>query len=164
MIILQTEHLTLCHLAVNDAPFIFELLNDPDFLHFIGDRGVRTPDDAKNYIQTGPVASYTKNGFGLYLVKLKEGGEPTGICGLLKRDTLDNVDIGYAFLPEFRGKGYAFESAAAVLKYAKATLGLERIVAITSPDNIASIKVLEKLGMQFEKKIDSTTSLFSIFH
>lgn len=161
MPILQTERLTLCHLTVNDAPFIFELLNDPDFLNFIGDRGIRTPNDAKNYIQTGPINSYEQHGFGLYLVRLKEGKTPTGLCGLLKRETLDDVDIGYAFLPEFRGKGYAFESAAAILKYGRTVLHLDRIVAITSPDNLASIKVLEKLGLQFEKNMDSTTSLFS---
>lgn len=151
MNILETDRLILCKLTLDDAPFILELLNDPAFLRFIGDRGVRTLDDARNYIANGPMDSYEKHGFGLYLTKLKDSDTPIGICGLLKRDFLEDADIGFAFLPEFTGKGYGFESAAAVMEYGKTVLGLKRIVAITAPDNVASIKLLEKLGLRFEK-------------
>jgi ribosomal-protein-alanine N-acetyltransferase len=153
VIVLETERLVLRHLTLNDAPFILELLNDPSFLRYIGDRGVRNVQDARQYLIKGPIASYQKSGFGLYLVFLLESGDPIGICGLLKRDTLDDVDVGFAFLPPHWGKGYARESASAVLAHARATLGLKRIVAITSPDNAASIKVLEKLGLKFERMV-----------
>lgn len=134
-------------------------------MQFIGDKGVRTVEDAQNYILNGPVKSYEQFGFGLFLTKLKEGGIPIGICGLLKRDYLDDVDVGFAFLPEFRGKGYAVESASAVIAYGKRSFGLNRIVAITQSDNIKSIKVLEKIGLKFERMInlpddDSEIKLF----
>ncbi|MCB1677031.1 MAG: GNAT family N-acetyltransferase [Halioglobus sp.] len=150
---LQTTRLTICHLTPGDAPFILDLLNQPSFRQFIGDRGVRTLEDARNYIQKGPISSYERFGFGLFLVKLTEGDIPAGICGLLKRDTLPDVDIGFAFLPQFWSQGYAYESAAAVLAHGKNTLGLKRIVAITQPDNAASIKLLEKLGLRFERMV-----------
>ncbi len=151
MIVLETERLVLRHLTLNDAPFIVELLNDPSFLRYIGDRGVRSVQDARQYLIKGPIASYQKSGFGLYLVFLVESGDPIGICGLLKRETLDDVDLGFAFLPPHWGKGYARESAVAVLDQARTTHGLKRVVAITSPDNTASIKVLEKVGLKFER-------------
>ena len=113
-------------------------------------RRAERADDAVRYIQTGPLASYERFGFGLYVVELKEAGVPLGICGLLKRDTLTDVDVGFAFLPEFWSQGYAFESAAAVLNYGREELGLRRIVAITSPDNDASMRLLEKIGLRFE--------------
>jgi len=122
------------------------------FLRFIGDRDVRTVDDARAYISKGPVDSYERHGFGLYLTELKTDGTPIGICGLLKRESLEDVDIGFAFLPQFWANGYASESAAAVMAYARDTLGLDRVLAVTTPDNHASIKVLEKLGMKFERK------------
>lgn len=137
----------------DDAEFILTLLNDPAFLRFIGDKGVRTLDDARNYILNGPGEMYARLGFGLYLTELKEGGMPIGICGLIKRAGLDDVDIGFAFLPDFRAKGYAYEAAAAVMAYGKNVLGLKRIVAITSADNHASGKLLEKLGLPFERMI-----------
>jgi [ribosomal protein S5]-alanine N-acetyltransferase len=151
--ILETERLLLRHLSIEDADFILELLNEPSFIRNIGDRGVRTIDGANSYILNGPVASYAKNGFGLYLVKLKETDESIGMCGLIKRDTLEDVDIGYAFLPRFWSKGYAVESARAVKQYAKNAIGLNRIVAIVDPENEGSIRVLEKIGLQFEKMV-----------
>ena len=140
-------------LALDDAAFILELLNEPAFLQNIGDRGARTLTDARRYIARGPVASYRKFGFGLYLVELKDSGAPIGICGLLKRDWLKDVDIGFAFLRRYWSQGYARESAAAVMHYGWTTLRLKRIVAITKPTNQASIALLEKLGLRFEKII-----------
>jgi RimJ/RimL family protein N-acetyltransferase len=150
MIALPTERLILRRLSPDDAQFILELLNQPSFLRYIGDKGVRNTDDALNYIQTGPVASYERFGFGLYLVELKDKAVPIGICGLLKRDSLPDVDVGFAFLPDYWSRGYAFEAAAAVMRYGKEKFGLQRIVAITSLENDASIKLLEKLGMKFQ--------------
>jgi RimJ/RimL family protein N-acetyltransferase len=151
--VLETDRLILRPLSAGDAEFILELLNDPLWLRFIGDKGVRTLEDARNYILAGPVEMYARLGFGLYKTELKESGVPIGICGLIKRDSLEDVDIGFAFLPRFRAKGYAFESASAVMSYGKNVLGLKRVVAITSPDNHVSGKLLEKLGFQFERMI-----------
>jgi RimJ/RimL family protein N-acetyltransferase len=151
--VLETDRLMLRLLSVEDSAFILQLLNEPSFLLYIGDKGVRTIADAREYILKGPVDSYERFGFGLYLVELKEARVPAGICGLIKRETLHDVDIGFAFLPQFWKRGYAFESAAAVLAYGKDVIGLDRIVAITSPDNEASIKVLGKLGLKFERLI-----------
>jgi RimJ/RimL family protein N-acetyltransferase len=133
--------------------FIFEQVNEPSWIQNIGDRGVRTLDDARAYILNGPAASYAKNGFGLWLVALKETGESIGMCGLIKRDTLEDVDIGYAFLPRFWGKGYAVESARAVKDYAKEVIRLKRLVAIVDPANESSIRVLEKIGLKFERMV-----------
>lgn len=151
--VFETNRLTLLQLTPDDATFILELVNDPAWLRFIGDRGVRTLEDARAYILKGPVASYERHGFGLYLVKRKEDGALIGICGLLKRDTLPDVDVGFAFLPQFTRQGYGFEAAAATLTYGHRVLGLQRIVAVTSPDNVASIRLLERLGFRFEKMI-----------
>src|SRR4051794_18702973 len=150
MKVLETERLILRRLSTEDADFILELVNEPSWLRFIGDRGVRTTLDACDYILKGPVDSYRRFGFGLYLTELKENAVPIGICGLIKRESLKDVDLGFAFLPEFRGKGYAYEASSAVMAYAKSAFGLNRIVAITNPDNYSSIKVLEKLGLRFE--------------
>ena len=141
----------LHRLTADDADFILELLNEPSFLRYIGDKGVRTREDACRYIWTGPMASYERFGFGLYRVELKDGGEPIGICGLLKRESLEDVDLGFAFLPRFWSKGFAFESASAVLAHGRQTWGLKRVLAITSPDNEASIRLLAKLGFRFER-------------
>ena len=151
--ILETERLLLRRLTARDAAFMLELLNEPAFLENIGDRGARTLADARRYIARGPVASYRKFGFGLYLVELKDSGAPIGICGLLKRESLGDVDIGFAFLRRYWSQGYARESAAAVMHYGWTTLRLPRIVAITKPTNQASIALLEKLGLRFEKII-----------
>jgi [ribosomal protein S5]-alanine N-acetyltransferase len=150
---LETERLLLRQLTTDDAGFILELLNDPSFIQNIGDRNVRTIEDACSYILNGPVKSYAKNGFGLHLVVLKETHESIGMCGLIKRDTLDDVDIGYALLPDFWFNGYAVEAARATKTYAKEVIGLKRIVAIVDPANAGSIRVLEKLGLQFEKMV-----------
>ena len=149
--VLETERLVLRRLSRGDAPFLLELLNEPSFLRYIGDKGVRTEADARRYVETGPLASYERFGFGLLRVELKESGEPIGMCGLLKRDALPDVDVGFAFLPRFWSKGYAFESASAVLAHARDALGLRRVLAITSPDNEASIRLLGKLGFRFER-------------
>ena len=146
--LIETPRLILRRLGLDDAAFILELLNDPAFLRYIGDKGVRCDDDAREYIQKGPLASYDRYGFGLFLVALKTG-EPIGICGLLKRDSLDDADVGFAFLPGFRSQGYALESAQAVLAHARDAWGLTRVLAITSPDNVASISLLHKLGFAF---------------
>ena len=153
MIILQTERLVLQQLSTGDAEFLIELLNDPAFIQNIGDRGVRTVEDAHAYVQNGPAASYAKNGFGLNLVVLKETGEPIGICGLIKRDVLEDVDIGYAFLPRHWSKGYAVESTLAVKEYARDGIGLKRLAAVVDPANARSIRVLEKIGFVYEKMV-----------
>ena len=153
MSILETERLILRKLTVDDAAFMLDLLNQPSFIQFIGDRGVRTLDDARECILTRYIAAYERLGFGVYLTLLKEGQVPIGICGLIKRDTLEDVDIGYAFLPQYWSKGYAVESASAVLEYARSALGLNRILGITTPDNNSSIRVLEKIGLKFEKLV-----------
>lgn len=151
--VLETERLTLRQLSKEDAGFILELLNEPSFIRNIGDRGVRTIESANSYIQNGPVVSYAKNGFGLYLVKLKGTDQSIGMCGLIKRDALEDVDIGYAFLPKFWSKGYAVEAARAVKDYAKTVIGLNRLVAIVDPENEGSIRVLEKIGLEFVKMV-----------
>ncbi|HET9464088.1 MAG TPA: GNAT family N-acetyltransferase [Gemmatimonadales bacterium] len=151
MIILQTERLNLRTISLDDAEFIVELLNDPSFLQFVGDKGVRTVEDAQRYILAGPVESYRRHGFGLWLAELKDSRIPVGMCGLLKRESLSDVDIGFAFLPQYRSRGYALESGAAVMDHAKNVLGLSRIVAIVSEDNAGSIKVLEKIGLSFDR-------------
>jgi RimJ/RimL family protein N-acetyltransferase len=151
--VLETNRLVLRWISTDDAEFILELLNEPSWIQFIGDKGVRTLEDARNYILKGPFEMYARLGFGLYLVELKEGGIPIGISGLIKRDALEDVDIGFAFLPRFWAKGYAYESASAVMEYGKDVIGLNRIVAITSPNNHSSAKLLEKLGLQFERMV-----------
>lgn len=148
---LTTERLSLRELTEDDAAFILRLLNESSFLRFIGDRGVRTTADARTYLAQGPIASYQRHGFGLYLVELKGTQTPIGLCGLIKRQGLEDVDLGYAFLPEFWSKGYALESAQAVLTYGQEVIGLRRIVAIVTPDNERSISVLGKLGLRFER-------------
>lgn len=151
--VITTERLSLRELRPDDASFILALVNDADWLRYIGDRGVHTLDDALAYIVHGPVASYARNGFGLYGVELRGSGETIGMCGLIKRDTLDHVDIGFAFLPQHRGRGYAGEAAAATLAFGHDTLGLDRIVAIVSPGNVPSRRLLELLGMCMERMV-----------
>jgi RimJ/RimL family protein N-acetyltransferase len=151
--VVETPRLVLRRFTLDDADFIFGLLNQPSFLEFIGDKGVRTLDDARDYLLKGPIASYETFGFGLYLVNRKQDGTPIGMCGLLKREALQDVDIGFAFLPEFWSKGYAVESASAVLEHGRHAFGLSRIVGIAKPENHASIRVLEKLGMSLEGRV-----------
>jgi RimJ/RimL family protein N-acetyltransferase len=150
---IETERLVLAHLAERDAEFIRGLLNEPSFLRYIGDRGVRTTDDARRYILDGPVASYARYGYGLLRVGLKAGDTPIGICGVLRRDTLPEPDLGFSLLPAWWSKGYAHEAASAVMQQAHGPLGLGRILAITSVDNEPSIKLLRKLGFRFERMV-----------
>lgn len=164
---IKTERLALRRFTLGDADFILELVNEPSFIQNIGDRGVRTYSDAEKYLENGPISSYARNGFGLLAVTLNDTGQPIGMCGLIKRDTLEDVDIGFAFSPRFWSKGYAFEAAQAVMNHAKDVLGLKRVVAIVDPNNAGSIRVLEKLGMIFEKIVklsedDIDLKLFSI--
>ncbi|KAA0789208.1 GNAT family N-acetyltransferase [Bacillus sp. FSL M8-0063] len=163
MIVLETERLVIRWFDIKDAPFILELVNDPAWIQFIGDKRIKNLEDAKKYILNGPVDMYNKMGFGLYLVERKEDLTPLGMCGLIKRDSLEDVDIGFAFLEKFRSKGYGFESASAVIDYGVQKLGLKRIVAITTIDNINSGKLLEKVGLQFEKIISESGEDLKLF-
>jgi RimJ/RimL family protein N-acetyltransferase len=148
MDILATARLRLRTIAHADAAFYLALVNDPAFIEHIGDRCIRSVDGARRAIEAGPLAMQRQLGHSLYVVELKDGGAPIGMCGLIKRATLQDVDIGYAFLPDYRGQGYAFEAAQAVLGYAR-TLGLQRVLAITAPGNAASNRLLRKLGLRF---------------
>ena len=150
--VIKTSRLDLRELDFGDADFILELLNEAAFIRFIGDKGVRTLGEARDYIQQGPVDSYVRNGFGLYAACLRDG-TPIGICGLVKREGLNAPDVGFALLTRYWSLGYAVESAAAVLAHARETLRIKRVVAITSPDNESSIAVLEKIGLKFERMI-----------
>jgi len=148
--IAETDRLRLRWFDANDSAFILQLLNEPSWIRFIGDKNVRTIQDAERYIENGPVAMYKRVGFGLFAVELKDVGEIIGMCGLIKRETLEDVDLGFAFLPGFWRNGYAFEAATAVVSFGRTALGLVRIVAILSKDNERSSKLLEKLGFRFE--------------
>lgn len=144
--ILRTARVRLRELVPEDAPFILTLLNDPAFIAHIGDRGVRSIPDAEAYIERGPRASYAQHGHGLWLVELQDPVTPIGICGILRRDALPDPDLGFAFLPAFRSRGYAFEAAAAARDFARDALRLPRLLAIVSPANASSIRLLERLG------------------
>ncbi len=151
--VVETPRLALRRLTEDDAPFMLALLNDAAFLRYIGDRNVRTEDEARAYIRTGAMASYAQHGHGLYLVTSKETGEPIGTCGILRRETLPDPDLGFAFAPEHRAKGYGREAAAAVLEYARNSLGMTRMAAIVSPDNEPSLRALTRLGFAFERMV-----------
>jgi RimJ/RimL family protein N-acetyltransferase len=153
-VVLETDRLTLRRLTEDDAEFMLGLLNEPSFHQYIGDRGVRTVEEARAYVRNGAMASYEAFGFGLWLVLRKEDGAPIGLCGLLKRETLPDVDIGFAFRPAFWSRGYAIESGTAVVEHERTAFGLTRLVAIVQADNAGSIRVLEKLGFRFERPID----------
>lgn len=166
MKILETGRTILREIVETDAEFILDLLNQPSFIKYIGDRNVRTLADASEFIENRFRQSYREHGFGLYAVELKENKKPIGICGFVKRDSLPEADIGFAFLPQFEKKGYAFESAAAVMKYGRDVLGLKRVLAITSQDNESSGKLLKKINFKFERLIklphaDDELKLFS---
>ncbi|MCA1062637.1 GNAT family N-acetyltransferase [Rossellomorea sp. AcN35-11] len=149
MNVTETDRLILRWVELSDAGFIQKLLNEPGWLKYIGDKGIRTLDDARSYIVNGPRAMYEREGFGLFLTERKEDHIPIGLCGLIKREGLEDVDIGFAFLSEHQSKGYALEAACATVKLAK-KLGFNRLVAITTHDNDSSSKLLEKLDMQLE--------------
>ena len=150
-IILETDRLTLRQFTIHDTDFIIKLLNSPGWLEFIGDRNIRTEEQARQYLLNGPIKSYEENGFGLSLVELKQNKIPIGMCGLLKRDYLENPDIGFAFLGENTGKGYAFEIAKATMNYAKHILKIPCVMGITLPTNKSSIRLLERIGLKFLK-------------
>ncbi len=150
MAIIETARLLLRELSLDDAEFILRLLNEPSFVQNIGDKGVRTLEDARTYIMNGPMASYQRFGFGPWLVETKQS-QAVGICGLLKREVLEDADIGYALVPEFWSRGFAAEAALGVLSYARNQLGLKRLLAAANADNLNSIRLLEKIGFRFER-------------
>lgn len=152
-IVRETPRLRLRHVELDDAAFICALLNEPSWLRFIGDRGVRSADDARRYIEDGPRRMYQQHGFGLFLIERKADGAPLGLCGLIRRDTLPDVDIGFALAAEFARHGYAYEAAAATLQYARDVQRLARVVAIVKPGNAASGRLLQRLGLQRERTI-----------
>jgi RimJ/RimL family protein N-acetyltransferase len=150
---IETARLMLHEFTETDAGFVLRLVNEPSFLRYIGDRGVRNLEDARRYIADGPVAGYARFGYGLMRVERKSDGTTIGMCGILKRESLPDPDIGFSFFPEFWSQGYALESAQAVMAHARSALGLGRIVAITTVDNEPSIRLLGKLGFRFERMI-----------
>jgi len=149
MLVLSTERLRLRWANLQDADFVLDLLNQPSWIANIGDRNVRTLEQAEDWIAARLVMAYRTQGFGFWIVERSTDGERLGICGLTKRDTLPEVDVGYAFLPVHWGRGYAREAAAACLAHGRDRLHLRRVLAITGPDNLASSRVLEAIGMQF---------------
>jgi RimJ/RimL family protein N-acetyltransferase len=155
--IAETPRLRLRLLRHEDAPFIFALYSDPDFIRNVGDRGVHSVEDAARYLEGGLVASYAKHGFGLYAVELKNSTAAIGICGLLRRDSHDDVEIGFAMLPGYRGQGYTLEACRAVVDLGLNAMGLTRIVAIAAPSNLTSAHILEKLGMKYERRVFFTS-------
>jgi RimJ/RimL family protein N-acetyltransferase len=151
--IAETPRLRIRWLDAHDADFIVALVNDPAWIRYIGNKGVADRDDALRYLERGALRMYETSGFGLNLVQLKATGEPIGICGLIRRDGWPDVDLGFAFLPAFRRQGYAFEAATAVLSHGAKVLGIARVVAIVSPDNAPSIRLLERLGFAYERAV-----------
>jgi RimJ/RimL family protein N-acetyltransferase len=151
--IIDTPRLVLRCLDLDDAPFYLRLLNEPSFIQHIADKGVRTLDDAREHLRNGPMASYARHGHGLWRVERKDSGTPIGICGLIRRDVLDDVDVGYALLPEFCGQGYAAEATAACIAHGRDVLGLRRIVAVVNGENARSLRLLEKLGFRYERMV-----------
>lgn len=149
--IFETNRLRLREFTLHDSEFIVELLNSPGWLQFIGDRNIKTEEQARHYLENGPIKSYFDNGYGLSLVERKDDQKAIGMCGIINRDTLDHPDIGFAFLPEFNGNGYAFEIASATIKHAKDQLKISKISAITVADNVRSIRLLEKIGLRFTR-------------
>jgi len=164
--IIETTRLQLRELITDDAEFILGLVNEPSFLANIGDKGVMTLDDARDFILDGPWRRGQKPGYGQFMVELKPDGIPIGVCGLLYRERLDLTDVGCAFLPAYWRQGFAYEAAAAVMEYGRTTLGVEKIVGLTSEENLASIGLLEKFGMTFQGIVkmsddDPGTALYS---
>ena len=151
-----TDRLTIRPFTLDDAGFIVDLVNDPDWLRFIGDKAVASKEDARRYLTKGPLAMYQVHGFGLCAVERTNDRSMIGMCGLVRRAGLEEVDIGYAFLPQGRGQGFAIEAAQAILDHALTTIGIKRIVAISDPDNVASTRVLEAIGMRFERHMQLT--------
>lgn len=154
MNIIETQRLTIRWLTEDDAEFIYRLYNTDSFLQFVGDKNLQSVDDARKYLLTGALNMYERIGMGLYMVELRSDKTALGISGLIKRDSLCDIDIGYGFLPEYEGQGYAYEAGVALKKYAKNVLNIERLVAITTADNKRSIALLEKLGLGFESTVE----------
>ena len=152
-IVIETERVILRKFTIDDAAFMLEMLNTPTWLRFIGDRNVKTLEEAENYLLNGNIRSYQEYGFGFYVVVIKETQESIGICGIVKREGLEDVDIGFAFFQQFMGKGYGYEAGSATLNYALNDLKIKKIVAIVDPENVVSIALLKKIGLQFEKMI-----------
>ena len=150
---LETERLIIQELTIEDAPFFYNLVNDPDWLRFVGDRNINSIADAENYLTSKIIPSYKKFGFGFYLVKTKEGNHSIGTAGLIDREGMENIEVGFGFLPAFRGKGYAYEATKEIMNYASTELKIDPIVAITDLENIKSGKLLERLGLRFDKNI-----------
>lgn len=163
--ILQTQRLNLREYTLEDASFILKLVNTPGWLTFIGDRNVHSIEDAKTFLTNSIIKSYKENGYGLWMIQLQEDKTPIGMCGLVNREALEDVDVGFALLPEFAKKGYAFEAANATVEFAKNSLEIEKIVGITNAKNKHSIALLNKLGMYFEKEVqlakDDVVQLYS---
>jgi RimJ/RimL family protein N-acetyltransferase len=151
--VIATERLNLRRFDREDAAFILRLLNEPSFIEQIADKGVRSLDDARAYIESGPVASYRKHGFGLWRVALRQTDVPIGMCGLIRREVLEDVDLGYALLPEYAGCGYALEAATACVAFARERLGLSRLVAVVSAGNARAIRLLRKLEFRYERMV-----------
>ncbi len=167
MTVLETERLVLSRLSYDHCEFIFELVNEPTFKRFIGDKDVNSLEDARRYLREGPIESYEKFGYGLFLVTLKNTEEAAGICGLVKRNEFEDPDIGFAFLRRYRSNGYAGESAEAVLEYGFGSLELGRIIAMADPDNESSVRLLERLGFVYEREVrmpedDHDISMFAV--
>ena len=150
---IETDRLNLRLFDTNDSAFVFRLMNEPDWLRFIGDRGINSIDDAVVCIRDRLIASFAESGIGMYLVELKDTGVPVGICGLVNRDSIEGIDLGFALLKEYEGNGYAYESATAVMQYASVGLRIKKLAAITDPENASSIKLLEKLGFEFLRMV-----------
>jgi RimJ/RimL family protein N-acetyltransferase len=150
MVVAETDRLRIRWFDAHDAAFILELLNEPSWIRYIGNKNVKTLADARRYLESGPLGMYERLGFGLYMVESKRDAEPMGMCGLIKRDSLEHVDLGFAFLPRFWRNGYAFEAASAVMQYGRHVMGLTRVVAILSQDNERSARLLERLGFRLE--------------
>jgi RimJ/RimL family protein N-acetyltransferase len=151
--LLETDRLSINEFTLADVEFIIQLLNSPGWIKYIGDRGVKTTEDAINYLKSGPLKSYSQHGFGLYRVELKNENKPIGMCGLLKREALEFPDLGFAFLEEYEGAGYAMESASAILSFARQHLNISTLLAITLPDNAKSVRLLMSLGFEFVRNI-----------
>jgi RimJ/RimL family protein N-acetyltransferase len=164
--IVETKRLILREITVEDAEFILRLVNEPSFVSNIGDKGLKNLNDAERFTLEGYWTNQERSGYGMFLVELKGKGVPIGVCGLLFRKVLDVTDIGFAFLPEYWNRGFAFEAAEVVMQYGDLTLVVSNIVGLTSEDNLGSIKLLKKLGMDFEKTVrmsddDPGTVLYS---
>ena len=153
MVVAETNRLTISKFTIEDAPFFMTLVNTPNWLKYIGDRNVKTIKQAEDSITSSHLKSYKTNGFGFYVLRLKETLEPIGTCGLIKREELENIDFGFAMLPGYEGLGFGLESSQAIIEIAKSNFKIEKLVAITLEINKNSIKLLEKLGFSFEKKV-----------